>query len=359
MPAPLPHDAFARAVRAAFGADARVVGEEPLAGDASTRRYVRLRLEGGRSPSTAVVMLLPPDANASPEVGGSGSGVRELPFINVGRYFGASGLPVPAVHHDASAGADALLLLEDIGDTTLFAAAQASPADAGPLFERAVDLLVELQTLGARAPDPRCYAFGRRFDVALAYGELEHFVEHGIETRQGRALPAAERARLLAALEPVCEPFATTEPVLSHRDYMAWNLHVQQGSLRMIDFQDALLAPDAFDLSQLLTDRTTITVVPPPLEEALVARFLAGRAAKGLPLAGDFVRRYRLCALQHALKVIGRFHFLDRVRGKPGYLAYLPSVYVVARRMLAMLPEVADAVPLVAAHVPELAPEGT
>jgi aminoglycoside/choline kinase family phosphotransferase len=356
MPAPLPHDAFARAVRAAFGAAARVVGEEPLAGDASTRRYVRLRLAGGSAPPTAVAMVLPPDARASSEVGGSDGVERELPFVNVARYFGANGLPVPAVHQDASAG-DGLLLLEDIGDTTLFAAAAASPAAAGPLFEQAVDLLVALQTLGARAPDSRCYAFGRRFDVAMAYGELEHFVEHGIETRRGRALEPGERARLLAALEPVCEPFATTEPVLSHRDYMAWNLHVQAGRLRMIDFQDALLAPDAFDLSQLLTDRTTITVVPPALEEALVARFLAGRAANGLPLAGDFTRRYRLCALQHALKVIGRFHFLDRVRGKPGYLAYLPSVYVVARRLLSALPEVAPAAPLVAAYVPELAPE--
>jgi aminoglycoside/choline kinase family phosphotransferase len=357
MCAPRPHDAFARAVRAAFGPAARVVGEEPLAGDASTRRYVRLRLAGGAAPATAVVMLLPPDAHVSPEVGGGGGGERELSFVNVARYFGASGLPVPAVYHDASPGAHGLLLLEDIGDTTLFAAVKASPADAAPLFEQAVDLLVALQALGARAPDPRCYAFGRRFDRALAYAELEHFVEHGIETRRGRALEPGERARLLAALEPVCEPFETPN-VLSHRDYMAWNLHVQDGRLRMIDFQDALLAPDAFDLSQLLTDRTTITLVSPALEEALVARFLAGRAAQGMPLDGGFMRRYRLCALQHALKVIGRFHFLDRVRGKPGYLAYLPSVYVVAQRMLAALPEVADAVPLVVAHVPELAPEG-
>jgi len=357
MPAPLPHDAFARAVRTAFGAAARIAGEAPLAGDASTRRYVRLRLVGDGAPPTAVAMLLPPDAHVSPEVGGAGNGERELSFLNVARYLGTSGLPVPAVYHDASVGADALLLLEDVGDTTLFAAAKASPADARPLFEQAVDLLVALQDLGARAPDPRCYAFGRRFDRALAWAELEHFVEHGIETRRGRALESGERARLLAALEPVCEPFDTPD-VLSHRDYMAWNLHVQDGRLRMIDFQDALLAPDAFDLSQLLTDRTTITVVPPALEDALVTRFLAGRAARGMPLTGDFTRRYRLCALQHALKVIGRFHFLDRVRGKPGYLAYLPSVYLVARRMLAALPEVADAAPLVAAYVPELGPGG-
>lgn len=353
MPAPLPHDAFARAVRAAFGAAARIVATEPLAGDASTRRYVRLRLAGG--PPTAVVMLLPPDAFASPELG-SGPAARELPFLNVARYLGRGGLPVPALYHDA-AESDGLLLLEDVGDTTLWAAVRAAPGDAAARFGQAVDLLVDLQVLGARDPDPACYAFGRRFDAALARAEVEHFVEHGIETRHGRKLPAAERARILAALEPVCEPFAGAETVLSHRDYMAWNLHVQGGRLRLIDFQDALLAPDAFDLAQLLTDRTTVTVVPPPLEETLVERFLAARAAAGLPVAPGFARRYRLCALQHALKVIGRFHFLAVVRGKPAYRDYLPSVYLVARRLLAALPEVADAVPLVTAHVPELRPE--
>ena len=85
MTAPLPHDAFARAVRAAFGAAARVAGEEPLAGDASTRRYVRLHLAGAGAPATAVAMLLPPDAHVSPEVGGAGSGERELSFVKIGR----------------------------------------------------------------------------------------------------------------------------------------------------------------------------------------------------------------------------------------------------------------------------------
>src|SRR5262245_20615399 len=114
MPAPLPHDAFARAVRAAFGATARVVGEEQLAGDASTRRYVRLRLAGADCPPTAVAMILPPDARVSPEVGGASGGESELPFINVGRYFGTHGLPVPTLYDDASA-SDGLVLLEDIG----------------------------------------------------------------------------------------------------------------------------------------------------------------------------------------------------------------------------------------------------
>jgi aminoglycoside/choline kinase family phosphotransferase len=135
---------------------------------------------------------------------------------------------------------------------------------------------------------------------------------------------------------------------------------VQNGRLRLIDFQDALLGPDAYDLAALLTDRTTGTIITSALEERLIAHFCRARAAAGLPVAGgaaDFLARYRCCALQRALKVIGRFYFLERVKGKPGYLAYLPGVYAVARRMLAALPAITGLQGRLAVHVPELGME--
>jgi hypothetical protein len=135
---------------------------------------------------------------------------------------------------------------------------------------------------------------------------------------------------------------------------MAWNVHVQDGGLRLIDFQDALLGPDTYDLAALLTDRTTATLVTPAVEAELLARFARARDAAGLPVGDDVAGRYRRCALHRALKVIGRFHFLECVKGKPGYLAYLPSVYAVARRMLTELPGVAAARAPLAALVPEL-----
>jgi aminoglycoside/choline kinase family phosphotransferase len=357
MASPIPHEALARAARAAFGAATQIVGAEPLAGDASSRRYVRLRLAGGDAPETetAIAMLLGTDRAplGSDELGGA-EGATELPFVNVGRYLAAHGFPVPALYHDATL-ADGLLLLEDVGDTSLYAAMAAEPARAPALLAAAVDLLVALQAAGARDPDPACYAFRQRFDGRLARWELEHFVEHGIETRHGRPLPPAERTALLAALAPIAAPFDEAEPVLAHRDFMAWNIHVQGDRLRLIDFQDALLAPDGVDLAGLLTDRKMPGLVSAKLEEHLVGRFRDRRAAVGLPVRGDLGARYRLCALQRALKVIGRFYFLERVKGKPGYLAYLPDVYAVARRCFDAVPALAEARRLAAAHVPELA----
>jgi hypothetical protein len=357
MPAPIPHESLARAVRAAFGSGARIVAAEPLTGDASSRRYVRLRLAGDAPPSV-VAMLLGVEQRFGPAADeiGSGPSLDELPFVNVARWLAAQGFAVPAIHHDAAA-SDALLVLEDIGDTTLWAVASARPAETRELFATAVDLLVALQAAGARHPDPSCVAFRRRFDGRLARWELEHFVEHGIETRHGRPLPAGERAALLDALAPLVVPFEATDPVLVHRDFMAWNLHLQDGRLRLIDFQDALLGPDAYDLAALLTDRTTGALVTPALEEELLARFRRARAGKGQPVGGDLAARYRACALHRALKVIGRFYFLERVLGKPGYLAYLPGVYATARRMLSGMPALAGTQTRLAAWVPELAAE--
>lgn len=357
MSSAIPHEALQRAATLALGDAACITAVEPLHGDASTRRYLRLRLAGARVP-TVVAMLLGEGrfAPASDELGGGATG-SELPFLNVGRWLAAHGFPVPGVIADRSR-EDGFLLLEDIGDVTLWAAVEADAARARPLFDDAVDLLARLQVAGARHPDPTCVAFGRRFDGVLARAELEHFVEHGIQTRHGRALPDGERRALLAALAPCETPFIEGPLVLSHRDYMAWNLHVQDGRLRMIDFQDALLAPDAFDLAQLLTDRTTVDRVDAALAGELVGRFRGAMDAAGLPLAPGFDERYHRCVLQHALKVIGRFYFLERVRGRPGYLAYLPAVYAVTRRTFAALPELAAAQALVARHVPELAPGG-
>lgn len=351
----LPRDVLARLVGSAFGSQARLADVALLRGDASTRRYARLMLDGD-GPPTAVAMLLGEGrfTGGSDELG-DGAAIAELPFVNVGRWLAAQRFPVPVLYADASR-EEGVLLLEDIGDTTLWTAASAEPARTMPLFEAAIDLLVDFQAAGTRAPDDACYAFRRRFDRTLAEAELEHFVEHGVETRHGRPLPAAERAELLAALRPLLAPFDVDAPCLMHRDFMAWNLHLQDERLRLIDFQDALMGPEAYDLAALLTDRTTLELIDPARETALLERFRRRRADVGLPVADDLDARYRRLALHRALKVIGRFHFLEVVRGKPGYLAYLPAVYRAAARVLGADAELAPLQPVLARYVPELAP---
>src|SRR5207244_12082898 len=119
MPDAIPHEALARAVRAAFGAGARIVAAERLFGDASSRRYVRLRLADGGAPPTVVAMLLGADRFplGSDELGERAAS-DELPFVSVARYLAARGFPVPTIPRVGSAG-DSLPLLADVRDTML------------------------------------------------------------------------------------------------------------------------------------------------------------------------------------------------------------------------------------------------
>ncbi len=95
------------------------------------------------------------------------------------------------------------------------------------------------------------------------------------------------------------------------------------------------MAPAAQDLAVLLTTRDTGALIALALEAELLDYYfdaIAGRGGATLDRAG-FIRSYRWCVLQHALKVIGRFVYLEQ-SGKPGYKAYLPATVGQARRIL-------------------------
>ena len=346
-------DVFSRALRASFGSSATLAEVRPLAGDASSRRYFRLAVQaGGGAPPSAIAMVLGPERLplSSAELTVFATPPTELPFINVGRFLSRIGIRIPKLfHHDPAAG---VLLLEDVGDTTLRAATTGvRDADVLGFYRLAIDQLVRLQVAGTRAADPACVAFQQRFDRRLFAWEFDHFLEYGIPDA-----PTSAHAPLRAAFAPIAERLGNAPAVLAHRDYHAWNLHVHAGEICVLDFQDALLAPGTYDVASLLTDRDTATVISPALEAALLDYYVeALRRAGSAPEDPRAVRdQYFLCVLQRALKVVGRFHYLAEVKGKRGYLAFLPQVAGQARRALEALP--ADFEALRGALAPHLPP---
>ena len=342
-----------------FGSAAAVERLAPLAGDASTRRYVRAWLRGPGAPATAVVMLLADRgvAMSSDELAVFAAAPTELPYVNVHHFLAGLGVAVPELYVDAS---DAgLLVLEDIGDVPLWDAVQDQDADrTAVLFERAIDQLLLIQLDGTARHDAHCIAFQQRFDRRLFDWEFEHFIEHGLVNRVPRPIPSSELEELRAHFGRL-SGFLDAQPrVLSHRDFHAWNLYVQDGRIRVIDFQDALLAPAPYDLATLLGDRDTPLRIRPELEQRLLDAYAARWAARG----GAAWRRdglwdvYATCALQKAFKVVGRFHYLDVVKGKPGYLRYLPPTWRQIARLLAARPDLAPVQRILAQYAPELRP---
>ncbi|RMD84437.1 MAG: hypothetical protein D6815_04160 [Candidatus Dadabacteria bacterium] len=300
---------------------AAIASVEAIAGDASSRRYVRCRLRGPSAPRAVVAMLMDSRevALSSEELGVFGeSGPEEIPFVNVARYLSRFCRAIPEIYDVAADGT--CILLEDVGDVSLWAEAGRVPADAELWFERALDLLAEIQRR-ARDDGTGCYAFHQAFDRRLFAWELDHFLEYGV-----RPLPEPLERECRRQLDGLAECLAGLDRVFCHRDYHAWNIHVQDGRLRLLDFQDALLGPAAYDAASLLTDRCTPSLVGLDRAAELFERF-ADRAGLG----GRERAAFFDCALQRALKVIGRFHYLADCKGKPGYLSFLPDVVATAK----------------------------
>jgi aminoglycoside/choline kinase family phosphotransferase len=342
-------------VRDRFGSATAVRRMVPLAGDASTRRYARAWLDGPGAPATVIVMMLADRgiAMASDELAVFKDPPRELPYLNVHRFLVGLGVAVPEVYVDTAE--RGVLLLEDLGDTALWDAVQQQPEDrVRRLYERAIDQLLTIQVDGTRRRDDTCIAFQQVFDERLFTWEFEHFIEWGIERRLGRALPDDDAAVLRRHFAQIARRLDGQSCVLNHRDFHSWNLFVQNGAIRVIDFQDALLAPGPYDLATLLGDRDTPRVVRPHVEAHLLEYYQQHWAERsgGALDAREFEEVYFLCALQKALKVVGRFYFLEIEKKKSGYLRYIPSTVRQIQRILPRFPQHAEMAEVLRMYLP-------
>ena len=161
-------------IRAVFGQDTGIPAVNPLAGDASSRRYFRALLDGGKAPQSVIVMDFSA-ASALPlsseELGVFENPVKELPFLNVHRFLMKIGVRVPQLY--GSWEKDGILLLEDLGDTALWDRIQGLPeGEVLDWYRKAIDELLTLQIRGTRQPDSSCIAFRQRFDLPLYMWEI-------------------------------------------------------------------------------------------------------------------------------------------------------------------------------------------
>lgn len=353
-----------KAVTDRWGNDARIAQITDLAGDASSRSYARLSLSGTGPdvPRSAVVMVLAGSglALSSDELAVFDAPPTELPYLNLHEFLEPIGVRVPEVYVDGVA--DGFLLLEDVGDSALRDAVNGcSPAEVEAWYRRAIDQLLLIQIGGTRARNDACMAFKQRFDKRLFLWEFEHFVEWGLNRGGADRLPPDQAEALRTLFDDVSARLAGAPAVLNHRDYHSWNLFVQpeaDNAVRVIDFQDALLAPAAYDLATLLNDRDTPAVVTPNLETAVVRYYhdAWNRQADTPRAYADVWNEYNLCLLQKACKVVGRFHYLELEKGKSGYLRYIPPTLATIRRVLPRLPDTRGfrtLAEVLAAHFPD------
>ncbi len=346
------------------GVIARAVGYAPrelrltrLAGDGSDRRYWRaeFRDESGAGRRFVVMDLINvKNVVSSEEVTLYHPEDDELPFLNIHRFLDRLGIPIPGVHiYDREKG---ILLLDDLGDTLLLDAATGDPAQRRALYGQAVDIMVDMHVRATRNRDDACMAFKQSFEMPLLMWEMRHFSEYGIEKRPGREQKIAEDdMRVIEeGYDLIAEHLQSLPLVFTHRDYHSRNLLLKDGRLFVIDFQDALLGPAAYDLVSLLRD--SYIDVGDELVDEMIARYIKGRqsAGEGPFDPHSFRRDFDFQSLQRNLKVVGRFVFFDVVKGNPNFLRDIPRTLGYIKKNLAKYPELQTFRDALAKYVPEL-----
>lgn len=300
---------------------------ETVSGDASFRRYFRIRVTS----SSWILVDAPPTHEDCRR------------FVRIARLFREAGLLTPRVLAvDYGLG---FMLLEDFGDTlylpTLLQSRATNAAAADELYTAAMSSLIALQANGKSselAP----------YDRNLLRTELSLFDTWFCERFLELELSDEEKA-LLERTWTFLEDAALAQPqVCVHRDYHSRNLMILENDLGhapgVIDFQDAVVGACTYDLVSLLRD--CYIVWPPERVREWALRFRDAAVQRGI-LAEEttpvhFLRDFDLMGLQRHIKVIGIFCRLNLRDGKTRYMADVPLVIDYVVSVAAQHPEMTD-----------------
>lgn len=272
-------------------------GLERASTDAGFRSYWR---SVGATPSR-IVMDSPPDKED----------VR--PWLRIRDLLEAACVRVPQVlARDVDAG---FLLLEDLGGPTV--AQLINDANADAHMDAAITQLLRLQSLALPADIP---VFGE----TLLQRDAGLFEEWFIRRHLGIELGCGDSERLELAQRRLMDNALAQARVPTHRDYMPRNLMPVEGGPAVLDFQDLVLGPIAYDAVSLLRD--AFLSWPEAHVERWLRRYHARAAAAGLPVPAleVFLRDADWCGVQRHLKILGIFARLHHRNGKPRYIKDAP-----------------------------------
>ncbi len=282
---------------------------DPLPGDVSTRRYVRVRGPGGR---TSIAVIYPAEATQA--------GSR---FVRTTRLLEQARIRVPEIH--AWSREDGFMWVEDVGARTAYEAV-AEGWERLSFWRAAIPLIQRL----AELPADLVAAINGALDAGVFRRELLQSWELVLEPRGLCGADDRLDEEFHQTLLELCDALDREARTPCHRDFMARNFVLSSdGELVLIDHQDLRLGPRHYDLASLLNDSLYSTT-----EEERTTLDL-------LPVAPSESEGYHRAAAQRCLKIVGTFQsFADR--GFDRYLPLIPPSLRAALRHLQHLPETAS-----------------
>ncbi len=289
---------------------------EEMFGDASGRFYCRVLLK-----DASYVFSL--TANIGKSEFGRGDSFYD--FLKIHSLFSSLGIDVPKIFVKDLA--NRALLLEDLGNQTLFDMISFSLENKLFYVKKALDFLINFQARIYARTDFSSPADKRSFNKKLFNDEFFHFYEYMIQKRvYDRPFNNLWRksSKYFSAItkELLFAPY-----LLAHRDFQSKNLMFLDDRLFLIDFQDALLAPFVYDLVSLLRD----SYVELSEEElSLMLDYYWENSSVARELLSDkesFLRLFFLQTVQRKMKDAGRFVFLNQVKNKDWFVPFIkPSL---------------------------------
>lgn len=280
---------------------------EPLPGDASFRRYFRIR----KGTHSAMLMDAPPPHEDT------------RPFLHVGKYLAEFGMRAPKIY--AELPERGMVLIEDFGIDRMRDWLDLNPAEEKPIYAKAIDALVELHDCPPGPFSP--------YDMTTYLRETALFPEWFCPMAGLQVDGDAYKAAWDEALAPMVARQGKGVTVL--RDYHAENIMLlSDGAQGLIDFQDALVGHPAYDLVSLLQDaRRDVSL---DLEADMLAHYHERLEKAGKPLDRQvFEADYARLGAQRNAKIVGIFSRLAKRDGKPRYLSMIPRVWKAMERDLA------------------------
>jgi hypothetical protein len=326
-----------------------------MAGDASTRSYARLMREGD-----VFILMNSPKRPDGPAIydGKPYSAAVHLaedvkPFVAIDKGLRGQGFSAPEIHHaDLDAG---FLITEDFGSTPVIEGDP--PAPIAERYEAATDMLAVLHAKTL----PEILPLAESTDYPIPPFDIDAWlVEIGLMTEwylPDRNAPLSDvlRSEFVNMWRDLLQKPAAAARTWVLRDFHSPNLiwlgdRAGLARVGIIDFQDTVLGPVAYDVVSLLQDARID--VPEAVELSLFSRYIkARRAADASFDAADFAALYAIMSAQRNTRLLGTFARLNRRDGKPQYLKHQPRIWTYLSRSLAH-PSLASLRAWYAAHVP-------
>jgi aminoglycoside/choline kinase family phosphotransferase len=271
-----------------------------LAGDASFRRYARIKLNN----KTFMLMDAPPEKE---DCG---------PFVTIDEFFDKNGVRVPhIVAKDLELG---FLLLEDFGDVLLSTLLNEQTVDA--YYEQSFKQLIQLQSIDGTQNFPT-------YSYEKLISEMELLTDWMLPSLQIQ--PTAEESALIKRTFAILANAALAQPqVIVHRDFHSRNLMKIEGEtdLGVIDFQDAVIGADTYDLISITRDAYVQWNADRVYAWFKTFYDLLPESAKQDRDFEQFKKDADIMAIQRHIKILGIFVRLFERDGKSGYLKDLPRV---------------------------------